>query len=68
MKLSFMTDNKLQVNQFKRKILANFNKALFFQKWSIFYNQIDQNLSSKETRHNSSDLLIKPTGPINTEF
>ena len=36
MKFSFFAETKQQVDQIKRKIVANFNKPLFFQKTHIF--------------------------------
>ena len=49
-KHSFYADTKLQVDQIRRKIVAKFNKPLFFEKSNIT-TEDDHNFLSKETRY-----------------
>ena len=47
-KLSFIADNKLQVDQTKRKIEAKFNKSLFIKKSNTFKSHNDHKFSSNQ--------------------
>ena len=44
----FIANNKLQVDQFKSKIEANFNKSLFIEKSNTFKSQNNHKLSSNQ--------------------
>ena len=46
MKHSFFADTKLQVDQIKKKLEAQFNKQLFTKKLNFFKSENDHNLSS----------------------
>ena len=47
-KHSFIADNKLKVDQRKRKLEANFSKSLFIWKSNTFKSQNDHRLSSNQ--------------------
>ena len=67
-KHSFFAYTKQQVDQNKRKIVANFIKPLFIQKTNIFKSQKNHNFSSKATEYNNLELLRKAIKPINNEL
>ena len=64
----FVANTKLQVDKNKRNIIAKFNKPLFNWKPNIFKSPNDHNLSRKETRYITLEMLRKPFGPINSEL
>ena len=57
MKHSFIADNKLQVDQIKRKMETKINKSLFTKKPKTFKNQKDHKFSSNQLDRTLRSLL-----------